>query len=464
MTGVMTGVMTGAGTGVVGVLSAVEFAGLLDGSWGSREQEIRFWEELKAVCAGKQARATADLAQQQRDVQRAGGVRERDVGKGIAAQVGLARRESPFRGSRHLGFAEALVGEMPNTLAALESGLVSEWRATLVVRETACLLREDRATVDAELAARPGGLGALGDREVGAEARRIAYRLDPYAVTSRARRAESDRRVSLRPAPDTMTYLTALLPVMQGVAAWKAVTQAADTHRAEGDPRSLGQVMADTLVERLTGQATAAGVPVEVNVVISEDSLFGDSDEPGEVEGYGPVPAPLLRGWLRAQGDGQADGQTNAEGAGEVEMWLRRLYTRPSDGGALVGMDSRRRFFTGAHRRFLMLRDRWCRTPWCDAPIRHADHPVAVAEGGRTRWENGQGLCEACNYAKEAAGWRTRLLDGPGDDGAVETTTPTGLTYTSRPPPPVGSSPPTREHAPSVSRMELYFRDLVLAS
>ncbi|MGH8969587.1 MAG: HNH endonuclease, partial [Actinomycetes bacterium] len=77
-----------------------------------------------------------------------------------------------------------------------------------------------------------------------------------------------------------------------------------------------------------------------------------------------------------------------------------------------------------------------CRTPWCDAPIRHADHVTGHAAGGPTTAGNGQGLCEACNYTKQAPGWRAREHpdSGPGDH-LVETTTPTGHTYPSRPPP-----------------------------
>ncbi len=189
--------------------------------------------------------------------------------------------------------------EMPHTLAALETGQVSEWRATLVVRETACLSREDRGRVDAELAARPGGLEALGDRETAAEARRIAYRLDPHAVTNRARTAETDRRVTLRPAPDTMSRLTGTLPAAQGVAAWAALSPGGGHREGGGDARSRGQIMADTLVERVTGQTTADGVPVEVHLHVTDSTLFDpDPDtncEPGELAGYGPVPAPWLR-------------------------------------------------------------------------------------------------------------------------------------------------------------------------
>lgn len=164
-------------------------------------------------------------------------------GKDVAAQVALARRESPRNGSRFVGLAEALVHEMPHTMAALAAGQLSEWRATLMVKETACLSREHRRQVDAELADR---LGELSDRAVSAEARKVAYRLDPYSFVERSRKAEADRCVSLRPAPDCMTRLSALLPVAQGVAAFAALTRAADSARAGGEERGRGQLMADT--------------------------------------------------------------------------------------------------------------------------------------------------------------------------------------------------------------------------
>ena len=116
-------------------------------------------------------------------------------------------------------------------------------------------------------------------------------------------------------------------------------------------------------------------------------------------------------------------------------MWLRRLFTRPDD-GTLVAMDARGRAFDGERRRFLVIRDEICRTPWCDAPVRHADHITRATDGGPTTVENGQGLCEACNYAKEAAGWRARRIDGRRH--RVEITTPTGHRYCSTAPDPPG--------------------------
>jgi len=59
--------------------------------------------------------------------------------------VALARHESPHKGAQLLGLAWVLVREMPCTLAAFTSGQISEWRASLVARETACLSRQARA-------------------------------------------------------------------------------------------------------------------------------------------------------------------------------------------------------------------------------------------------------------------------------------------------------------------------------
>jgi hypothetical protein len=101
-------------------------------------------------------------------------------------------------------------------------------------------------------------------------------------------------------------------------------------------------------------------------------------------------------------------------------------------------MDTRRRDFPAKLRRFIDLRDRRCRTPWCNAPIRHHDHPIRVADGGPSSQLNSQGLCEACNYTKEATGWRAKATPG----GLIETTTPTGHRYRTAEPPPIGYRTP----------------------
>ena len=430
-----------------------------------RVEVLRALEELKAAAAAAQARVTADLDAAVRARHAAAGLPPAEQGRGVAAQVALARRDSPHRGGQHLGLATALVREMPHTLAALDAGVLSEWRATLLVRETAYLSRAHRGEVDRALAGDPSTLDGLGDRALAGRARAAAYRLDPAAVTARAANAQSQRRVSLRPAPDTMAYLSGLLPVAQGVAAWAALGRAADAARAAGDPRSRGQLMADTLVERLTGQASAEAVPVTVDLVITDRSLFGGDPEPAVIPGYGPIPAGTARTLLHPhtpQSTGPHPDDSPSEGgsgvSAEAEVWLRRLYTHPST-GELVAMDSRARCFPPPLRGLLLLRDQTCRTPWCDAPVRQADHAHPHAAGGPTSAGNGQGLCEACNLAKQAPGWRARPAphSAPGSH-RIETITPTGHRYTSRPPPQPGTHPP--DHPPKQpTGIEIVFAD-----
>ena len=372
----------------------------LDGAASDAERidRIRRLEELKNAAAAAQARETAAFA----DSQTATTGRDR-YRRGMTSQVALARRVSPFKAGQYVGWSQILVAELPHTFAELAAGRVTEWRAMLVARETAWLSREHRAVVDAELAPL---LEKLGDRRTEAEAKKIAYRLDPHGYVDRIRNAAKDRRVSVRPAPDVMARLNALLPVAQGVAAYAALNRHADSLISQGDPRSRGQIMADTLVERLTGQASAVDVPIEISLVMNADALLAEGDEPAHLDGYGPIPAQIARDIV-----GKPSEQT--------PMWIRRLFTRPRS-SELAAMESRRRTFTGNQRRFVIARDQYCRTPYCEAPIRHIDHITPAEHGGPTSVDNAQGLCEACNYAKQAPGWRYQR---------ESVTTPTGHTY-----------------------------------
>jgi hypothetical protein len=145
---------------------------------------IAGFERMNSAAAAGQARVTADLDAVRRASEAAAGVPAGKRGRGLASEIALARRDSPARGGRHLGLARVLVHDMPHTLAALQTGVLSEWRATLIVR------------------------------------------------------AESERTVTIRPAPDTMTHLSALLPMTQGVGVYAALRKAADTC---GDGRGRGQ-------------------------------------------------------------------------------------------------------------------------------------------------------------------------------------------------------------------------------
>ena len=410
---------------------------------GASEGELVDWiarlEEIKCTAEAVQAEAALRLEETARARQAKAGVPARKLGEGVASQIALARRVSPAKGAKLLGLAKILLVEMPHTFRLMKAGLFSQWQATILARETACLTLDDRRVIDSELCA-PGPDGepakavSMGLRQLENAAKKLAITLDQASVVARAANAEKDRRVSLRPAPDTMTWLGALLPVRDGVAVFAALDQAANAARAAGDERTRGQVMADTLVDRITGRATGAKPRIEVKVVMAADSLTGDNDQPAVVEGYGPVPAA----WAR-------EALTNAE------VFVRRLFTDPA--GQLVAMESRSRKAPDGLAEFITTRDGGiCRTVGCDAPIRNIDHIQRHADGGETSAQNLQGLCERCNQAKEAIGWQAR----PGPDGSIITITPTGHTYISPPPDTWAQSPPP------LSRAEFVLRDVLL--
>ncbi|MCC3291286.1 DUF222 domain-containing protein [Arthrobacter sp. zg-Y1110] len=435
--------------------------------------QLRVLEELKGAAAAAQARIAAAFDASQRSKQEHAGLRKEELGRGVASQIALARRESANKGGRLLGLAKVLTSEMPHTMQALSLGKISEWRATLLVRETACLSLEDRKQVDEEVAGDAGLLESLGDRQIIARAKAAAYRLDPRAAVNRAAKAASERFVSCRPAPDTMTYLTGLLPVTQGVGVYAALSHEADRLRAAGDPRGRGQIMADTLVERVTGLGDAGSPKVEIQLVMTDRTLLAGDSEPVLVPGYGPVPAQWARDLVRRRNSRHPSSRNRsrrdrtkdqAMGGSDkhAEYWVRRLYTAP-DTGELVAMDSRARLFPKSLARFIAARDTSCRMPWCGAPIRHLDHIRPHNRGGPTSASNGQALCEACNHAKEAPGWsaepvRRSSPEPEADVGineglekpvnaataghTVDTTTPTGHTYRSTAPPLPGTALP----------------------
>ena len=156
----------------------------------------------------------------------------------------------------------------------------------------------------------------------------------------------------------------------------------------------------------------------------------------------------------------------SAPAEGRARVWLRRLYASPTD-GSLVTMDSRRRGFDGQLRALLVHRDQYCRTPWCGAPVRHADHIRPDAVGGPTSADNGQGLCAACNHTKELPGWAaTRETSPPGPDFAHPDSTAAGSPHTVRVTTPTGhayysTAPPAPRHlGPTRARQALWRRDL----
>lgn len=106
--------------------------------------------------------------------------------------------------------------------------------------------------------------------------------------------------------------------------------------------------MADTLVERLTGQDSADAVPVEIGVLVPLDAL---TDEPALIPGHGTTPTHTITGHTSTDtdtgagertGGGAGAGSRGKTGGFGAPVFVRRLFTHPIS-GKLVGMESTRR-------------------------------------------------------------------------------------------------------------------------
>ena len=400
-------------------------------------------EATKGAAAALQARATARFVEDRDSLTQEAMVREeiskRDAScrrSATRAEVALARRCSPGQADRHVGAAKALVHDLPMTMSALTAGEISESRALIITRETACLSRADRIEADRRLAQ---DLTTLGDRALTAAAQRVCIDLDQDAIVERRRRAAGSRHLGVRPAPDGMARLSILGPLADVVGAYAALTAAEQArYVATGDPevdaaradddRGRGAWLADTALARLSGRDEGQVQPVEVGLVMREDSVVptagagaDDLDDEVEIPGWGAVPGDMAREHLLRLCDTG------------TETWLRRLWTAPG-GRDLVAMDSSRRLFSGVLRQLIGLRDATCRIPWCDAPARQVDHVVSFARGGATSAANAMGACQRHNLVKEEPGWRAEVVStgldpGGGAPHTVRVTTPTGAEF-----------------------------------
>ncbi|CCI53898.1 HNH endonuclease [Nostocoides jenkinsii] len=462
----------------VGEAGVVGAAGL-EGSPADLIDLIGGLERLKGAIAATQARATAAFA---REVVRDAFARRASARKArsaIAPQIALARRCSPATADRYLALARALPG-MPHTQAALTEGVIDERAAGAIVRETSVLTPELRARVDELIAPR---LATSSLKQLAGAAARHAAELDPAAVVAKHERALSERGAWTRPAPDGMAYLSIFGPLTGIVGAYASLLRHAtavvaghcetDSEESLADPldgRTHAQVMSDTAIRWLSGVTPGQAVPVALNLVMPAEALFATDDAttvqpsvrpprsretPARIPGHGILPAALARRLLLhgceapdtakykpperdSSPPGSPPGGTRL--AEPAQVFLTRVFASP-DGRDLLALDATARLFPPKLRAALIVRDDRCRTPYCDASIRHADHIQSANSGGPTSLSNGQGLCVRCNYTKELEGFSTRVLDehhvpGAGPNTHVtEVTTPTGHLYVSVAPP-----------------------------
>jgi hypothetical protein len=180
------------------------------------------------------------------------------------------------------------------------------------------------------------------------------------------------------------------------------------------DLRSADMKRADALTA-IAGFALAASSedvalhrrPITVNVTIDLPTLLGLSENPGQLAGYGAIPASVARA-LASDGKWKrfiTDPQTGA-----LLDYGRETYQPPQ---ALID--------------FLIARDRTCRFPGCrrSAALSDLDHAQSWEEGGTTSLENLGALCRRHHLLKTHGGWGIESRA----DGSCTWTSPLGKIY-----------------------------------
>lgn len=363
-------------------------------------EEIAAAEDAKNALAAYQARLELHLVHVRAEAARAEGRSARRARSSAVTELSLARRVSRWRGSRLLGVAERIHVETPNALDQFRAGRLSEDRITLLVNGTRHVDGEQRAGIDEMLGSE---LADMSEHEAADRIRATVIEVDPHGAAERARRAEADRYLSARPAPDAMLSICALLPALTGTAVVNGLVARAHAMKRSGDERTVEQIKADTLAEAVlsylafdTGAADTvkAGTPgIQVQVVITDHALLSASETPARLAGYGTVPAGGVRKAI-----------IDAAASDEQTLSLRRLWAEPET-GELVAMESSARAFPPELAEFVRIRDAACRYSFCSAPIRQIDHVNAHHDGGPTSITNAQGTCQAHNLDKEEPGW-----------------------------------------------------------
>ncbi|MCL1800948.1 MAG: HNH endonuclease, partial [Promicromonosporaceae bacterium] len=317
-------------------------------------------------------------------------------------QIGQAIHQSETQASRLLSAAHVLTEAMPHTFTELRRGNLTEYRALTIVKESAGLEPGDRRRVDEKLH-EPNPTDRLkkpvleyATRTIARETRRFADAVNPAAratwAQQNARQSVGVQLIENRAVPGYAT-LQAYLPVAQGAAIMDYLQSATENTPTGGRGQAMVNILTAAIINNTANSASGTAIPITLNLVMTDQALFGVTDEPAEMighsgRGYGYLPAPIAR-------------HLTAKAIDAGAAWLRRLYQNPA--GQLIAMTSTQRYFTGALADAIRIRDHGtCTTPWCGAPARHTDHIKPHSKGGQTTYQNATSLCAKCNLTKGA--------------------------------------------------------------
>jgi hypothetical protein len=150
------------------------------------------------------------------------------------------------------------------------------------------------------------------------------------------------------------------------------------------------------------------GMRPSVQVTVALSTLLGLDEQPGELDGTGPIPASVARRFA----------------ADETGTW-RRLVT--DELGRLIDYGRRTYRPPKDLADYVIARDRTCRFPHCNrrAARCELDHRRSWECGGATCAFNLDLLCPRHHHGKHEAGWTPRRLP----NGDLEWTSPTGHRY-----------------------------------
>ena len=349
--------------------------------------------------------------------------------KVLVSELACALRMPERSADSLVAESEALMQDLPKTLASLNSGDLSYRHAQVVIDQVSSLggvNEQARMTLETELVPLARELTVAKFDRV---ARALRERVHPETIVERHRRALSDREVRLAPARDGMSWLELLLPAATASACYDRTTAAAKALQGPGEPRTLAQLRADVAADVLTDGVTSAGLGVgiraNVTITVPVMTLLGHSEEPATLAGYGPIDSVTAR-------------RLTAEAPS-----LRRILTHPET-GAVLSVGRERYVVPTELRRWLRLRDETCRFPGCGVSARHSDldHTVDWATDGPSSHDNLAHLCPKHHKLKHDTPWSVSHL-GQGD---LAWRSPSGRGYVTRAA--MGMQPATGPPAP----------------
>lgn len=248
-----------------------------------------------------------------------------------------------------------------------------------------------------------------------AVARAARERVHEQTIAERHRRGAAQRRLAVDDELDGMSWLSLYLPSVTAHRAFAGIDAAARSLQTSDEPRTLDQLRADIAGDLLTGVTSGIPVGVSIAVTVPVLTLLG-SDEPGLMEGVGPI-----------------DAETARQLAAKAPSFIR-LLTHPVT-GAVLELDRTTYRVPADLRRSLRHRDRTCRFAGCGRAAARCDvdHVAEWQDGGSTDAANLIHLCRHHHRLKSVARWRVRPPDAAST--TVNWVSPTGAVVEAEPPP-----------------------------